>query len=106
MNKFMRILVFFDLPVATKTERRVATQFRNFLLKDGYHMVQFSVYSRVCNGRDAVQKHKERIYKNVPDNGSVRLMVITEKQYEAVEILVGKKAQDDTPAAYEQLTIY
>lgn len=102
----MRILVFFDLPVATKTERRVATQFRNFLLKDGYHMVQFSVYSRVCNGRDAVQKHKERIYKNVPDNGSVRLMVITEKQYEAVEILVGKKAQDDTPAAYEQLTIY
>ncbi len=106
MNKFMRILVFFDLPVTTKTERRVATQFRNFLLKDGYHMVQFSVYSRVCNGRDAVQKHKERIYKNVPDNGSVRLMVITEKQYEAVEILVGKKAQDDTPAAYEQLTIY
>lgn len=54
-------------------------------------MVQFSVYSRVCNGRDAVQKHKERIYKNVPDNGSVRLMVITEKQYEAVEILVGKR---------------
>lgn len=106
MNKFMRILVFFDLPVTTKAERRVATQFRNFLLKDGYHMVQFSVYSRVCNGRDAVQKHKERIYKNVPDNGSVRLMVITEKQYEAVEILVGKKAQDDTPAAYEQLTIY
>ena len=102
----MRILVFFDLPVTTKTERRVATQFRNFLLKDGYHMVQFSVYSRVCNCRDAVQKHKERIYKNVPDNGSVRLMVITEKQYEAVEILVGKKAQDDTPAAYEQLTIY
>lgn len=106
MNKFMRILVFFDLPVATKQERRVATQFRNFLLKDGYHMVQFSVYSRVCNGRDAVQKHKDRIYKHVPDNGSVRLMVITEKQYEAVEILVGKKVQDDAPAAYEQLTIY
>ncbi len=106
MNKFMRILVFFDLPVVTKQERRVATQFRNFLLKDGYHMVQFSVYSRICNGRDAVQKHKERIYKNVPDNGSVRLMVITEKQYEAVEILVGEKVQDDAPAAYEQLTIY
>lgn len=102
----MRILVFFDLPVVTKQERRVATQFRNFLLKDGYHMVQFSVYSRICNGRDAVQKHKERIYKNVPDNGSVRLMVITEKQYEAVEILVGEKVQDDAPAAYEQLTIY
>ncbi len=106
MNKFMRILVFFDLPVKTKQERKVATQFRSFLIKDGYHMVQFSVYSRICNGRDAVQKHRDRLNKNLPDNGSVRLMVITEKQYESMEILIGKKTEDDTPAAYEQLTIY
>lgn len=44
----MRMIVFFDLPVQTKTERRYATTFRNFLLKDGYHMLQFSVYARVC----------------------------------------------------------
>jgi len=106
MNKFMRILVFFDLPVTNKQQRRTATQFRNFLLKDGYHMVQFSVYARVCNGYDAVEKHKERIYKNLPDNGSVRLLVITEKQYESVEILVGNLTQDDGPFSYEQLTIY
>lgn len=106
MNKFMRMLVFFDLPVTSKQQRKVATQFRNFLLKDGYHMVQFSVYARVCNGYDAVAKHKERIYKNLPDNGSVRLLVITEKQYESVEILVGNLKQDDGPAAYEQLSIY
>lgn len=54
----MRMIVFFDLPVQTKTERRHATAFRNFLLKDGYHMLQFSVYARVCNGNDAVQKHE------------------------------------------------
>ena len=47
------MIVFFDLPVQTKTERRHATAFRNFLLKDGYHMLQFSVYARVCNGNDA-----------------------------------------------------
>ena len=41
----MRMIVFFDLPVQTKTERRYATTFRNFLLKDGYHMLQFSVYA-------------------------------------------------------------
>lgn len=55
MNKFMRMLVFFDIPVKLKEERRIATAFRNFLLKDGYHMVQYSVYARVCNGMDAVQ---------------------------------------------------
>lgn len=41
MNKFMRMLVFFDIPVKTKRERRIAAAFRNFLLKDGYHMVQY-----------------------------------------------------------------
>ena len=61
MNKFMRMLVFFDIPVKTKRERRIATAFRNFLLKDGYHMVQYSVYARVCNGMDTVQKPSQQI---------------------------------------------
>ena len=68
MNKFMRILVFFDLPVKTKTQRREATRFRNFLLTDGYHMLQYSVYARVCNGIDAVEKHRQRVKQNLPAN--------------------------------------
>ena len=55
MSKFMRMIVFFDLPVGTARERKAATKFRNFLIKDGYHMVQYSVYSRICNGNDAVE---------------------------------------------------
>lgn len=73
MSKFMRMIVFFDLPVQTKTERRHATAFRNFLLKDGYHMLQFSVYARVCNGNDAVKKHESRLRASLPPNGSIRL---------------------------------
>lgn len=106
MNKFMRIIVFFDLPVKTKTERREATRFRNFLLNDGYHMLQFSVYVRVCNGLDAVEKHRSRIRNNLPDNGSVRMLVITEKQFEAIDILVGRLTQADMPFQCEQLTIF
>lgn len=55
MNRLMRILVMFDLPVKTKAQRRSAAQFRKFLVEDGYHMVQYSVYARVCNGRDSVE---------------------------------------------------
>lgn len=106
MNKFMRMLVFFDIPVKTAKQRRIATGFRNFLLKDGYYMVQYSVYARVCNGLDAVAKHKARLYSCLPDNGSVRLLVITEKQYETIEILVGKYQEDDTPFVCEQLSIF
>ena len=99
MNKFMRILVFFDLPVTTKKERSVAAKFRKFLVKDGYHMVQYSVYARVCNGNDAVEKHESRLRQNIPAKGNVRLLTITEKQYESIKILVGEKSFDDTPEA-------
>ena len=68
MNRLMRILVMFDLPVKTKAERRSATQFRNFLVGDGYHMVQYSVYARICNGRDSVETHKKRILLALPLN--------------------------------------
>ena len=104
MTKFMRMIVFFDLPVKEKSARQSATKFRNFLLKDGYHMVQFSVYARVCNGYDAVETHKRRLRLNLPPDGSVRLLVVTEKQYESIEILLGELQHDDEPVAYEQLS--
>ena len=52
--KFMRIIVFFDLPVITAAKRKAANQFRQFLLKDGYQMLQLSVYSRIVKGRDSL----------------------------------------------------
>lgn len=106
MNKFMRIMVFFDLPVKTKAQRREATRFRNFLLADGYHMLQYSVYARVCNGMDAVEKHRQRVKQNLPENGATRLMVITEKQYEAIDILLGKLTEADDKFQCEQLSIF
>ena len=86
--------------------RKKSHRFRNFLLKDGYHMLQYSVYARVCNGTDAVEKHRRRIRQNLPDNGSIRMLVITEKQYESIEILIGKLTQADESFQCEQLSIF
>lgn len=105
MNRFMRLVVLFDLPVKTKKQRHDATAFRNFLPKDGYYMLQYSVYVRVCNGADAVQKHRARLQDHLPDNGAVRVMVITEKQYESIEILVGNLTMADQAFSSNQLTV-
>ncbi len=35
-RRFMRLIVFFDLPMVTKIEKRAYVQFRRFLLNDGY----------------------------------------------------------------------
>lgn len=102
----MRILVFFDLPVKTKAQRRAATRFRNFLLGDGYHMVQYSVYARVCNGADSVEVHKTRLYQAIPTRGAVRMLVITEKQYTGLEILLGPPTVYDRPQQEESLMIF
>ena len=105
MNRFMRLVVLFDLPVKTKKQRHDATAFRNFLLKDGYYMLQYSVYVRVCNGADAVQKHRARLQDHLPDNRAVRVLVITEKQYASIQILLGHLTESDEPFAAQQLTV-
>lgn len=87
--------MFFDLPVTTPSQRREATRFRNFLLKDGYYMLQFSVYVRICNGMDAVNMHRARLMNRVPPDGSVRLLTITEKQYESIELVLGSLTAAD-----------
>ena len=102
----MRILVFFDLPVKTAPQRRAATRFRSFLLGDGYHMVQYSVYARVCSGPDSVAAHRQRLYQAVPHRGSVRMLVITEKQYAGLEILLGKPTPYDEPQQNETLLVF
>ena len=62
--------------------------------------------ARVCNGMDAVEKHRQRVKQNLPANGAIRLMVITEKQYEAIDILLGKLTEADDKFQCEQLSIF
>ena len=101
----MRILVFFDLPVKSSSDKKEYNRFRKFLLKDGYYMVQYSVYCRICYGSDGIEKHKCRLRAHVPDNGSIRVLTITEKQFDSIDILIGKLKQEDKFHA-EQLSIF
>ena len=100
----MYLFVMFDLPVGTKRERKAASQFRNFLKKDGYDMMQFSVYTRICRGQKAVDKHLKRISHAVPSSGGVRAFQITDKQYARQVILVGKRKKREKSGA-EQLVL-
>ncbi len=94
-NRFMRLMVFFDLPVVTKEERKIYARFRKFLLEDGYDMLQFSVYCRIVSGEDAVDKHLNRLKKALPQKGSVRFLQITDRQYAAMKVLVGTQTKKE-----------
>lgn len=90
MAGFMRIFVMFDLPTKTAEDKRNYCHFRKFLLRDGYQMLQYSVYCRIVNGLEGVEKHSKRIEKNMPTSGNVRLLKVTEKQYADMMFIVGE----------------
>lgn len=104
--RFMRSIVIFDLPVKTKKERRIATQFRKALLDDGFEMLQFSVYTRICVNRDNANMHIERIKKVAPKHGSIRMLMVTENQYSEMLVIAGQKTEQENKVSYEQLSFF
>jgi CRISPR-associated protein Cas2 len=101
----MWLFVMFDLPVDTKPARQAYGQFRKFLLNDGFTQIQYSIYARVCVGDDAVHVHARRVEYRVPDDGEVRLLCITDKQFERQRIFWGKMRKQP-PKAPLQLEFF
>ena len=88
------VLVFFDLPVGTPEERRDATNFRKDLIKDGYFMVQFSVYARPCGTADRVETQVRRLKSKIPDKGEVRGLMISDAQWGRMIIMRSQQKAD------------
>lgn len=102
----MRSIVVFDLPVGTKYQRKVATNFRKALLDDGFEMLQFSVYTRLCNNRDNANMHIARIKKIAPKSGSIRIINVTENQYSNMQIIAGEKTYQEKKNTMAQLSFF
>ena len=102
--KLLWMIVMFDLPVGTKTQRRAATRFRNILLDLGFGMAQFSVYYRFVGRLKATTALESKIRHALPSEGQVNILIITDKQYERMKIYKGKRR--DTPKKHEQLHLF
>jgi CRISPR-associated protein Cas2 len=87
----MWLFVYFDLPTNTKKERKAAALFRKNLMKDGFSMMQFSVYTRHCASKESLDVHVKRVQKFLPEFGQVSLLKITDKQYGDMINYWGKK---------------
>lgn len=99
----MWLFVFFDLPTDTKTDRKNASKFRKNLLRDGFTMMQYSVYSRHCASYESADVHEKRIKNLLPPFGKVSILRITDKQYGMMANFWGKaqKPKDPLPQQLE-----
>lgn len=101
----MRVMVFFDLPVVTATDRREYRKFRKYLIKSGFMMLQESVYCKLVQNASIADSVTENVRKNKPNSGLVQLLKVTEKQYSKMEYIVGQR-QSDVLNTDERLVIF
>lgn len=101
----MWVVAMFDLPVDTKLARRHYTAFRKSLIRQGFTRMQYSVYSRHCSSRENAHAHSQRVKRNLPPDGEVRVLQITDKQFERMAVFFGK-AQVPPERAPVQLTFF
>lgn len=92
--RFMRMLVFFDLPTLTNEDKRNYRQFRKMLIKNGFIMLQESVYCKMLTSPSVENSMKNMLHKNKPPVGLVQSLVVTEKQYSKMEFIIGMSKND------------
>jgi len=93
----MWLFTFFDLPVTTRNQRKLATRFRNTLLRLGCTMLQYSIYAIYCTSEEAAESKRRLIRSELPPEGQVRLMAVTDHQFGKMEAFIG-----ETPTPPEQ----
>lgn len=92
--RFMRIIVFFDLPTETAAERRQYSRFRKMLIKNGFLMMQESVYCRMVLNLSVQKSVIDILEKNKPSSGLVQVLTVTEKQFAGMKYLIGEYKTD------------
>lgn len=101
----MWVLVFFDLPTETASDRKAAAQFRKNLMGDGFTMFQFSIYTRHCASKENSEVHVKRVKSMLPPHGRVGILSITDKQFGEIVIFDGQKPKPPS-APGQQLELF
>ncbi|MBM7544651.1 CRISPR-associated endonuclease Cas2 [Periweissella beninensis] len=90
----MRLFVMFDLPVETSQSRREYRIFHKALINEGFIMMQESIYTRITVNRKAAELLEQRLMKQLPKEGLVQTLIVTEAQFSSMHFLVGQSSDD------------
>jgi len=90
----MWLFAMFDLPVTTQAARRRYARFRKVLISEGFTMLQYSVYARHCPSERSIDAFRGRLRGELPPDGQVRLLAVTDRQFGKMEVYHGKKRTD------------
>lgn len=92
-DRYMRMMLMFDLPVKTSTDRRNYRMFRKYITEQGFVMMQKSIYTKIVLNSSKVNTTLNNLKLSAPDNGLIQIITITERQYSQMELLIGELDQ-------------
>jgi len=101
----MWLIALFDLPVGKASQRKRANQFRRLLLTKGFIRLQFSVYGRFFESEEASLPIRSNVRQSVPEQGHVRLILLTDRQFGKMEVFHGE-SQLETEPQPQQLLLF
>ena len=101
----MRMLVFFDLPVGTAAQRKEYRLFRKHLIKEGYLMLQESVYAKLVTNDGNADAAVMRLRKHRPPGGLVQVLKVTEKQFATMTYITGNREAYDEVDTMEEFIV-
>ncbi|PZX11792.1 CRISPR-associated protein Cas2 [Breznakibacter xylanolyticus] len=103
--RIMWVFVFFDLPTETKKDKKEYTRFRKLLQKDGFAMLQYSIYIRHCNSRENADVHIKRVKSFLAPKGEVIVLTLTDKQFGMMEFFRSHQTVN-RPGVPQQLELF
>lgn len=101
----MRLLIMYDLPMISSLDISTYNKFHNFIIKRGYDMINYSVYVKTCKNLHECNKQLKHLKRHLPHYGNIRALKLTNKQYEAMEILRGEKTHYEQNLSNQKLII-
>ncbi len=101
----MRLVCLFDVPNVSKKEKKDAQLFREFLLKKGFIMLQWSMYAKHILYNDNIETLSQSIKNRLPENGNLMLIEMTDKQFERIQIF-NNYHKNNPPRKYQQLELF
>jgi len=96
--RIMWLVIMFDLPTQTKKDRKRYRWLSQYLDKEGFLRLQYSVYAKVFNSLQSANHGKKRMKEFLRVNvkkGNVRMLLFTDAQFGKMEIVVGEQSTQE-----------
>lgn len=87
--RYMRTILFFDLPVETVKQKKAYRDFVKQLKINGFFRMQKSVFCKMSIDMQNVDSTINRLKSKLPNEGIVMSLTVTEKQFENMVYLLG-----------------